>query len=265
TGHIIVEQATEEGLVPEATQFIIQVSAVDRDDVNTIRHDLEQDISSGYLKASITGTTTGEEPECLRTVVRIIFPPSKANIERLKLTVTEGNITVNLLDLSKRLSPTPTPTPTIQIKELYTRVVTGHSRIRADVPMEAKLGGSEGTIQGELLVGKRLSTILVHGRIALNLAQKNGTVIDSKVEIRNGNIDIGFALPYEGEFKLETANGQVGVIPDVTRTHLSHVGRNLIKGWNSIRPNGPRYPPSNLRLIGANSKVTLSMTPIELA
>jgi hypothetical protein len=190
----------EEGPVSEATQFIIQVSAVDRDDVNTIRHELEQDISSGYLKASVTGAATGEEPECLRTVVRIIFPPSKANIERLKLTVTEGNITVNLLDLSKRLSSTPTPT--IQVKELYTRVVTGHSRIRADVPMEAKLGGSEGTIQGELLVGNRLSTILVHGHIALNLAQKNGTVIDSKVEIRNGNIDIGFVSRFKTNVRL---------------------------------------------------------------
>ncbi|KAF9998821.1 hypothetical protein BGZ65_005736 [Modicella reniformis] len=266
--NIIVEQATTEGSVPGTTQFIIEATASDHDDLDTIYPEVKQDIGSGSLKATVTGGNSGsDEMECLQTVVKIIFSPSSPTVENLRLTVSEGNITVNLLNLSKGTSSTPTTISSLQVKELYTRVVTGHSYILADVPVRARIGGSEGTIRGELVVGKEMSAMMVDGIVTLNLAQRNEkNVMESKVEVRNGKISVGLATPYEGEFKLEVAAGKLELInPSTNRTHLSYVGRNIMRGWSSVRPRGPTPPASELKLLGSNAVVTLSMTRIDLA
>lgn len=189
-----MEQATTEGPVPGITQVIIKASAIDRDDINTIHHEVRQDVSSASLKALVKGPSSEEGPECLQTIVRIIFPPSRAHVERLKLTAEEGLINVNLLDLSKRISSSPdsTSAPFLQIKDLYTRITSGKSDIRAEVSVQSRIGGSHGIIQGELLIRKELAVNLIDGHIRMNLAQVNGDgAMESKFSVRNGNIDVG--------------------------------------------------------------------------
>ncbi|KAG0302595.1 hypothetical protein BGZ98_007371 [Dissophora globulifera] len=252
--HIIVNQAGEEGPTPGITRLIVEASATDREDVNAIRREVQQDRSDGSLKASVVGGSGAEHPECLRTIVKIIFPPSITHIRRLKLLIKEGNITVNLLDMNRH----------IQVDELYTRVITGYTFIKADVPVNTYLGGGFGTIKGRIIAGRELKTNLVDGDVSLNLLQKDiKDVMEAKVDVRNGNINVGLPTPYQGTFKLVTAKGHVGIpYRDPARTHVSRETEQTIQGWNSENGKEPRWPSSDLKLVTINGGVSLSMTDI---
>ncbi|KAF8934679.1 hypothetical protein BGZ58_005503 [Dissophora ornata] len=249
--YIIVDQATEEGLVPGTTKLIIEASSSDREVISVIKRDIKQDLTDGSLKATITGSPAAEDPECLRSTVRITFPPSMKTVQRLRLLIKEGNVTIDLLGAHQN----------VQVNELYTRVISGQSIVKADVPVEAYMGGSFGTMKGRIVVGQELRVNLVDGSVALDLAQKRQEdVTESRIEVKNGNIDVGLVTPYLGTFKLETLQGQVDVLhPDPARTHLSHVSSKSIRGWNSLTGKEPVGPTSELMLGTRNGKVALSM------
>lgn len=267
-GHIIVEQATTEAIAPGTAHFYVEVSASDREDFSTIHLEMQQDLFAGSLKVTVKGPESQEAPECLRAVARILFSPIRPKIENMKLTVDEGSISVDLLDVSNKAPSFPgLPTiPTIVVNQLYTRVVTGQTYVNAEVPIQATLGGSNGSIQGQILVGLDFSSKLVEGSIMLNIGMSGASKLTtSKVEVLNGTINVGMISPYEGEFKLETVSGEVTLInPDPERTHITYLGTRLIKGWSSINPQTQIIPVSNLKLSGTNANVTLSMTPLEI-
>ncbi|KAF9107064.1 hypothetical protein BGX27_008891 [Mortierella sp. AM989] len=178
--YIFVEQEKGDEYVQGSTKFIIEASASDRDDLQSISHEIKQDYN-GILKASITRTSNKIEPECLKTTVRIIFPPSMKRIRRLKFMVNEGNITVDLLN----------PGQEMKVDSLISTVITGHNHIRADVPTSIRLGGSVGTLTGEIVVRGELAANIVDGSVALNLIQSPGVLVSSKVNVINGDIKVG--------------------------------------------------------------------------
>ncbi|KAI1293413.1 hypothetical protein EDD11_008422 [Mortierella claussenii] len=255
--HVVVEQVRDEASNLGRTRLIIEASGIDREDIHSISRELRQDVRDGTIKADISRTGRVREPECLRAVVRIILPSSMKRIQLLNVAVSEGNLTVNLLGPNQ---------PYIQITELLSRVITGHSIVRASVSERAKLGNSVGSIKGEIMVGKELVANLVQGDIALNLVQHKSTdIMESTLNVASGNLRVGLPAPYEGTLRLNAYNGEVNVEhQDPDRTYLSRVTKHEIRGWNSATGQEPGSPTSELRLASTNGNVTLSLARIEL-
>jgi hypothetical protein len=181
-------------MAPGTAHFYVEVSASDRDDFNTVHLEMQQDLFAGSLKVTVKGPESQEAPECLRAVARILFSPIRPKIENMRLTVDEGSVSVDLLDLSNRVPSFPgLPTvPTIVVNQLYTRVVTGQTYVNAEVPIQATLGGSNGSIQGQILAGLDFSSKLVEGSIALNIGKTDASKLTtSKIEVLNGTINVG--------------------------------------------------------------------------
>ncbi|KAF8977192.1 hypothetical protein BGZ46_007576 [Entomortierella lignicola] len=252
--YIIVDQEKEDqnqGLI----RFIVEASSSEREDLQTIRQDIKLDKYDRSVKASILRAADKEEPECMKTTVKIIFPLSTKRVRRLKLMVNEGNITVNLLD----------PTDTItQVDRLESTVITGHNYIRADVASLAKFGGTVGTLKGEIKVRKELTVTVVDGDVALNLIPDSSSTVSSKITTNNGNIDIGLHEDYEGAFKLSTTAGYVDVLnTDPLRTHISTRSETVIKGWHTLQGKEP-LSPSELTLTTMKGRASLSLKPINI-
>ncbi|KAG0367149.1 hypothetical protein BGZ54_004324 [Gamsiella multidivaricata] len=254
--HVVVDQTAEGDSTSGMTKLTIEASGTERDDLRTIRHEVKQDSTYGTMKATVTGVSGSDRPECLRTVVRISFPPTKRTVERIKLYVVEGNVTVELLDPKKPL----------QVSELDIKVITGHSLVNADVLSLARIGGSVGSIRGDIVVGSEFSALMVDGHISINLVQKSEQdAMESKVETNNGNIIVGLPTPYVGEFKVETTNGKAQLVDfDSKRTHVSYVSPTMVKGWSSATGKSPGYSSSFIKLVTRNGRPTLSMKRIEL-
>ncbi|KAF9201384.1 hypothetical protein BGZ49_008367 [Haplosporangium sp. Z 27] len=252
--YIIVDQEKEDqnqGLI----RFIVEASSSEREDLQTIRQDIKLDKYDRSVKASILRAADKEEPECMKTTVKIIFPLSTKRVRRLKLMVNEGNITVNLLD----------PTDTItQVDRLESTVITGHNYIRADVASLAKFGGTVGTLKGEIKVRKELTVTVVDSDVALNLIPDSSSTVSNKITTNNGNIDIGLHEDYEGAFKLSTTFGYVDVLnTDPLRTHISTRSETVIKGWHTLQGKEP-LSPSELTLTTMKGRASLSLKPINI-
>ncbi|KAF9179580.1 hypothetical protein BGZ51_006828 [Haplosporangium sp. Z 767] len=262
--HVIVEQAQDNTNVRGTTKLIIEGSGADREDVNTINRFVKQDMSDNSVTVGITRFPGVGYPDCLRVVVKIIFPTFKTNVRRLKFAVSEGNVTVNLLENNNENDHTRNR-PSIQVQELDSRVITGHSHIHADVPTWIRLGGSVGTMTGEVVVGKEMSVAMVDGNVTLNLVQRHeNNKMESKIAVNNGNIRIGLPTQYEGTFKLQTLDGKIDVqIQDPARTHLTTITDTSITGWSSSMGKEP-YTASELKLSSRSGDVTLSMARIDV-
>ncbi|KAG0256654.1 hypothetical protein BG011_004381 [Mortierella polycephala] len=261
-GYVIVEQAQDDANVQGTTKLIIEGSGADREDVNTINRFVKQDEFDNSVTVGITRFPGVGYPDCLRVVVKIIFPSLKTNVRRLKIAVGEGNVTVNLLENGHGHGRNR---PSIQVQELDSRVITGHSHIRADVPTWIRLGGSVGTMMGEVVVGKEMSVAMVDGNVSLNLVQRSeNNKMESKIAVANGNLRIGLPTPYKGAFKLQTLEGKVDVQnQDPARTHLTAVTDSSITGWSSSMGKEPSSA-SELKLNSRSGYVTLSMARIDV-
>ncbi|CAO3574158.1 unnamed protein product [Mortierella alpina] len=251
-GLVTVEQAPQDDPSP-STKLLIVGSALDRDDFGAILYGTrETENTSVVTVSSSQQSTTG----CLRATVKIVVPASATTLRRLKVSLSEGNLTVSLLD--------PLQPQRMQIEELDTRAITGHSDIRANVLSLARLGGSVGTIRGKIFVGKDLQVAMVDGSIVLDLAQSQETsVMDAKVEVMNGSAKVDMITPYQGEFKVETNNGWAKVNPDPARTHFTSSSNKSIRGWNS-KNKSPGSLNSNLKVLAQNGDVELSLARVEL-
>ncbi|KAG9319749.1 hypothetical protein KVV02_003199 [Mortierella alpina] len=253
-GLVTVEQAPQGDPSP-FTRLHVEVSALQRDDLDGIQFGArEESGNTCFVTLSYSERST---VDCLRTTVKIVVPANATTLKRLKTSISEGNLTISLLD-SLQSQP-------IRIQELDTRVITGHINIRANVISWARLGGSVGTIAGKIIVGKDLQVNMVNGGVALDLAQSRETkVMDAKVEVMNGSAKVNMVTPYEGEFKVETNNGWAKVDPDPGRTHFSSFSSKSIKGWNSVKDKDPGSSASTLRLLARNGDVELSLARVEL-
>ncbi|KAG0203784.1 hypothetical protein BGX28_004064 [Mortierella sp. GBA30] len=250
--YVVVEQAPADSDVT-LTKLIVEGSGLDREDVSGITRSVTQDSDTSY-KVSLTQRS---DAECLRGTVKIILAPGMTSLQRLKVAINEGNLTINLLD--------PQWPQRIQVRELDSKVITGHSNVRANINVWGRLGSSVGTITGEILVGKELQVAMIKGDVTLNIAQSSEkNVIVSKVEVVNGNARVGLSTPFEGEFKVDTVNGSANVDPDPSRTHFTSVTNKVVKGWNSANNKAPSSPTSSLRVQTRNGNASLSMKPIEL-
>ncbi|KAF9981543.1 hypothetical protein BGZ75_007109 [Mortierella antarctica] len=252
-GLVTVEQAPQGDPSP-FTRLHVEASALDRDDIGAIQFGAREADNTCLVTLSYSERST---VDCLRATVRIVVPANATTLKRLKTSISEGNLTISLLDPSQ-------PRP-IRIQELDTRVITGHINIRANVISWARLGGSVGTIAGKIIVGKDLQVNMVNGGVELDLAQSRETkVMDAKVEVMSGSAKVNMVTPYQGEFKVETNNGWAKVDPDPGRTHFSSFSSKSVKGWNSVKDKDPGSSASTLRLLARNGDVELSLARVEL-
>ncbi|KAF9961168.1 hypothetical protein BGZ70_008345 [Mortierella alpina] len=251
-GMITVEQAPQDDPSP-FSKFLLEGSALDRDDFGAIEYGSRE---VGNTCAVTVSSSRQSTTDCLRATVKIVVPANATTLKRLKVSMSEGNLTISLLD--------PMQPQRMQIEEVDARAITGHIDIRANVLSFARLGGSVGTISGKIFVGKDLQVALVDGSIALDLAQSQETsVMDAKVEVMNGSAKVDMVTPYQGEFKVETNNGWAKVNPDPARTHFTSLSNKSIKGWNSKNKN-PGSSNSNLKVLARNGDVELSLARVEL-
>ncbi|KAF9345410.1 hypothetical protein BGX26_003158 [Mortierella sp. AD094] len=179
--YIIVDQRIsneDEGIMITAT-----ATAFDREDLQNIRHEIVHDQYLGTIKLTYNRESSKAEPKCLKTTFTITFPPSMKKINRLKLMVNEGNVTVNLLE----------PNKTLSLQYLESTVITGHNYIKADVGNYIKVGGTVGTLRGEIAVRRDFSANLIDGDVSLNLIQSPGVLVSSKISVVNGNVNVGMA------------------------------------------------------------------------
>ncbi|KAF9286289.1 hypothetical protein BGZ68_003070 [Mortierella alpina] len=252
-GLVTMEQAPQDDPTP-FTRLLIEGSALDREDVGVIQLNVRDIATASVVSISNSESST---VECLRATVKIVVPANARRLKRMKMSISEGNLTINLLDSlhSQR----------IQVQDLDARVITGHLNVRANVLSWARLGGSVGTIGGKILIGKDLQVAMVDGNVELAIAQSQETdTMDAKVEVMNGSVKVDMVTPYQGTFKVETNNGLAKVDPDPARTHFTSLSNKSIKGWNSIKGKEPGYSASNLRLLARNGDVELSMARLEL-
>ncbi|KAF9957205.1 hypothetical protein BGZ72_002086 [Mortierella alpina] len=252
-GLVTVEQAPQDDASPMA-RLLIEGSALDREDVGGILPNVRQIGATCVVSVSHSERST---VDCVRATVKILLPASTTTLKRIRMSISEGNLTISLLD--------PLQPQRIQVQDMDTKVITGHSNIRANVLSWARLGGSVGTITGKILVGKELQVAMVDGSVALDLAQsQESDVIEAKVEVMNGEVKVDMVTPYQGTFKLETNNGVTKVDPDPARTHFTSLSNKSIRGWNSITGKEPGSPASALKLTARNGDVELSMARVEL-
>ncbi|KAF9573950.1 hypothetical protein EC968_007636, partial [Mortierella alpina] len=240
-GLVTVEQAPQEDPSP-FTRLLVEASALDRDDFGAIQYSSREAENTLVVSLSYSERLT---VECLKATVKIVVPANATTLKRLKMSVSEGSLTIGLLD---SLQP-----QRIYVEDLDVRAITGHINVQANVLSGARLGGSFGSIEGKIFVGKELHVAMVDGNVALDLAQSQETsTMDAKIEVMNGSVKVGMVTSYEGTFKLETNNGRAKVDGDPARTHFTSLNNKSIKGWNSIKNKEPGSSASNLRLSARN-------------
>ncbi|KAF9093839.1 hypothetical protein BGX29_009784 [Mortierella sp. GBA35] len=237
---VIVEQRNYEGDELAKAIFSIDATGRDRDDLGTVAHELHIDPSRGHMFGFVTRKPGADPSDCISVVIRVSIPPSMSLIDRLRITVNEGNATMDMLR----------PDMSLKIKELASRVVTGYTRIDANVD-KLQLGGSFGKIEGSVVVGDSMTVLMVEGDVALDVSQSAQT-IDGKINVTKGNIDIALTqqtTPYVGTFQLETGSGEVEVHnADARTTRLKYKSHKLIKGWVSLTGREPHGKMSSLKL-----------------
>ena len=151
----------------------------DRDEFRKIALQSGADPSTGQLKLELYKDPESGPNDCMSATIRLSLSPRMKVMEKLKIVVEEGNVTLAML----------LPSHPLQIKDLNTRVVTGYTRIDANVTAMA-LGGSVGLIEGNVVVGPSMSVLMVDGHVFLNVSQSTD-VMTGKVNVAVGNIDVG--------------------------------------------------------------------------
>ncbi|KAF9583792.1 hypothetical protein BGW38_008507 [Lunasporangiospora selenospora] len=265
-GLVLVERARADDISNPGgvTRVMIEAVGSDREFMNAIQHDISQD--SKRVKVSASRFSDIGENACLQLKVKILFPYHRTQVREMKLILTEGNVTVNLLDefMGGALSPGPPAFPILpfQIKTMYSRVITGHTHVRAEVSNQATIGASVGSIQGHVLVGKELRVQVVEGNVDLAISQKNiANKMDSRVETVSGNIEVAMKTHYNGLFRLETVQGKLDVLNrDPANTVLSTFEPTEIRGWNTSQGKEPYYT-SEVRLQTHSGNIDFSLKP----
>ncbi|GJJ68461.1 hypothetical protein EMPS_00807 [Entomortierella parvispora] len=250
---VVFEQSLDDS--PDAPNTIfshVEARAMNREDVMTLRSSFLMDPDTSIVKVTINRLGSAK---CVQVLVKFILPRSVKSISNIKISLTEGSTLINLLEKDR---------PPVQVGVMDIRVINGESNVRALVAKDAKVGGSVGKIQGELVVGKEFSVIMVDGNVTMNLSPAQGR-IEGKVTVSNGNIQVGLPPTYEGVFKLETRNGALDVINrDPQRTVVTVQEPRLVRGYNSALGKEPRGATSEVRLEMRNGNASLSMKHIEL-
>lgn len=160
-------------------EIAVFVTGRDRDDIRKVKAQCAADPSTGQLKLNVYKPADSGSSGCMSMMIRLSLSPRMLVMEKLKVIVDEGNVTLAML----------LPGHPLQIKDLSTRVVTGNTRIDANA-IAVALGGSMGTIEGNLVVGDTMSVLMVDGAVSLNVSQST-KVMTAKVIVTNGNIDVG--------------------------------------------------------------------------
>lgn len=176
---MILEQRDHAGEDPDMSEFAIFVTGRDRDDFRKISSNAGVDPSRNHFIAEFTTKPQSGPTDCMSATIRFSLSPRMRVMERLKIVVDEGNVTLAML----------LPSHPLLVKELNTRVVTGYTRVNANVTAMA-LGGSVGSIEGNMVVGSTMSVLMVEGYVSLNVSQSTD-VMTGKVSVTNGNIDVG--------------------------------------------------------------------------
>lgn len=151
----------------------------DRDEFRKINVNTGVNPSTGQLNLELYKNAESGPNDCMSATIRLSFSPRMRMVEKLKIVVEEGNVTLAML----------LPSHPLQIKDLNIRVVTGYTRIDANVTTMA-LGGSVGSIEGSVVVGPSMSVLMVDGYVSLNVSQSTD-VLTGKINVTNGNIDVG--------------------------------------------------------------------------
>lgn len=142
---------------------------------------MTQSEEAGKFYASTFATANYQDSGCVFANIRIVFGGQLKQVRRLKIASMEGNVTINMLDEGQA-----------EILELDSRVITGHSSIRVKVPGEATIGGSVGTIRGDLELGNTFAVNMVEGNVAVNLAKSpSSRAMQGKVVVAQGNVTVG--------------------------------------------------------------------------
>lgn len=171
---------------------LIEARGLSREDVMTLRPSLMLDLPSTHTKVSVTKPVTGTT-ECLSAQVKFVLPPSVQLIKAIKIALTEGSTWIKLKN-EKAVEGSQEVT----IADLNVRLITGESHIWATVSSALKLGGSVGSIQGDLVIGNDFSVTMVDGQVALNLSPKDGGFMQGKVTVSNGDIKVGLVREERG-------------------------------------------------------------------
>ncbi|KAF9126244.1 hypothetical protein BGW39_006762 [Mortierella sp. 14UC] len=245
---VILETMEHGGDEPDKVQVRIFATGRDRDDLRRVIKGSNVDPARSLLRMMISREGDAAPNDCMSAVIRLSIPPSMEIIERLKIFVDEGNVT-----LAMRRPWLP-----FQIKDLNTKVVTGYTRVDARVA-SMQLGGSVGIIEGNVETGPSMTVLMVDGSVSLNVTQFT-PVLDGKVTVTNGNIDVGLLTPYVGTFRLEAGSGLVQVHhADFEKTKVKYESNRAAKGWRTETGSEPRGRVSSLKLTTHSGLAELDM------
>ncbi|KAG0274789.1 hypothetical protein BGZ95_009471, partial [Linnemannia exigua] len=247
---VILEQREDPGEEPYSTLLTVFGTGRDRDDLKGILRGGNIDPTTGLVRIVISRGGDSPPSDCMSATIRVSIPPYVELIRGIKIIVNEGNVTLAMRQ----------PRNSLQIKELHTRVMTGYTRIDANAG-SLQLGGSVGMIEGNVVVGQSMTVLMVDGHVSLNVTQSTPTV-DGKINVTNGNIDVGLMTPYEGTFRLETGSGLVDIHNvDFSKTNVKYESNKALKGWRSETGAEPRGRYSSLKLATHAGQIDLDMAP----
>ncbi|KAK3843856.1 MAG: hypothetical protein J3R72DRAFT_440098 [Linnemannia gamsii] len=245
---VILEQREHSNEEPNNTHIVIFATGRDRNDLEGIGRNATLDPTTGRVQLSIAGEGDAAPNNCLSATIRVSIPPNAELIHRVRILVDEGNVTLAMRQ----------PGRSLLIKDLYTRVVTGYMRIDANVT-SMQLGGGDGMIEGNIVVGQSITVKMVEGDVSLNVTQSSPTV-DGKIDVTSGNIDVGLMTPYIGTFRLEAGSGSVDIHNvDFSKTRVKFESDKTLKGWRSEQGTEPRGRVSSLKLAAHVGRVELDM------
>ncbi|KAF9393724.1 hypothetical protein CPC16_001300 [Podila verticillata] len=236
------------------TLFSAEVVASDRDRLFSIKPSLQQSEKDGIFLSSTTTNAKYQGAGCVYINLRIVFAGHHKQIRKLKIASLEGNVTINMKDSQA------------EFLELESKVITGHSVINAKVSSNAHIGGSVGSIRGDLVLGKEFAVNLVQGPVILNLAKApSSRAMQGKVVATQGNVTVGLVPHYEGVYTVESAAGEVALQNiNADRTVITKQSSTRITGWNSEDRREPKGPTSELKVQTTRGNAILSFTPMEL-
>lgn len=164
----------------EKTRFFAEVTASDRDRLLSIKPSLQQSEDDGVFLSTTTTNAKYQGAGCVYIDFRIVFAGHHKQIRKLKISLLEGNVTINMKD------------SLAEFLELESKVITGHSVISAKVSSNALIGGSVGSIRGDLVLGKEFAVNLVQGPVVLNLAKApSSRAMQGKAVVTQGNVTVG--------------------------------------------------------------------------
>ncbi|KAG0030736.1 hypothetical protein BGZ82_007305 [Podila clonocystis] len=250
-GFITVEQDAK----ANATEFFAEVYASDRDRLRSIKTPVMQNEKTGEFISSTFAAANYEGSGCVFANIRVVFGGQLKQVRRLVIASMEGNVTINMMGEGQA-----------EILELDSRVITGHSSIRVKVPGKAKIGGSVGSIRGDLELGKEFAVNMVEGNVAVNLAKSpSSRAIQGKVVVAQGNVTVGLVPHYDGVYTVETNDGDAELQNlDAERTVVRKHTGTKITGWNSADRREPRSPTSELKVQTTDGNAMLSFKPIDV-